>query len=346
MLTKKQKDEIKEALLSSERPLFFFHDDADGVASFLQFYKQVKRGKGVIVKSTPLVDERFIPTANNFSPDKIFILDLALVSQDFIDSMNVPIYWLDHHDITTTKGTKYYNPKQNKKDDNTCIAKLSYDIFKENFWISAVGTIGDWQLPKTVKTKILKEMPELFDKSIDTPEKALFESKLGKVVKILSFVLKGQMKEVHEAIRVLTRINSAQELLDESTPQAKFLMKRYKMIDCEYERLLNDAIGKADDGPLLVYTYAEHKISLSGELSNQLLYKFPEKVIIIARHHNGEMKVSFRSGKNIKVKEILEKAMVGINGRAGGHPNACGGLIKDTDWDQLISNIKNILGAK
>ena len=340
MLTDKEKSEIKEALLKSERPLFFFHDDADGVASFLQFYKQVERGKGVIVKSTPCVNEKFSATVNNYGPDVIFILDLALVEQDFVDQVNVPIYWIDHHDIANIKGVHYYNPKKNKEGDNTCIAKLSYDIFQDNFWIAAFGTVGDWQLPNDIREKLNKDLPELFNKKIKTPQDALFDSKIGKLAKIINFVLKGQMKEVHQAIKILTRINDPNELLEESSEQGKYLMKKFKSINNEYERLLKEGISKASNDKLLVFTYAENKVSLSGELSNELLYRYPDKIIIIARHHDGEMKTSFRSSGKIKVKYVIEKALKGINGRAGGHDYACGGLIKDTDWDQFIKNMR------
>jgi len=344
MLTDEEKSEIKEALLSSERPLFFFHDDADGVTSFMQFYKQVERGKGVIVKSTPQVGERFIQTVKNFGPDKIFILDLAIVDQDFVDQINVPIYWLDHHDLADIKGVHYYNPKKNKKGDNTCIAKLSYDIFQENFWISAVGTVGDWQLPDDTRKKLIEELPELFNKNIETPQKALFGSKIGKLAKIINFVLKGPMKEVHKAVKVLTRIKGPNELLEESSEQGKYLMKKFKSMNKEYDKLLKRAIEKQEkDDKLLVFTYEENKTSLSGELSNELLYTYPDKIIIIARHHNGEMKTSFRSSGKIKVKEILEKAIVGIQGRVGGHDYACGGLIKDDDWDDFIHNIRDLI---
>ncbi|MCB9358445.1 hypothetical protein H6503_00790 [Candidatus Woesearchaeota archaeon] len=347
MLTDGQKKELKEALLSSERPIIFFHDDADGVGSFLQFYKPIGRGKGITVKSTPRVDNRFIDTVKNYGPDKIFILDLALVDQEFVDAMNVPIYWLDHHDRQdigdeAIKGVKYYNPKQNIEGDNTCIAKLSYDIFGEHLWIAAAGTIGDWQLPDDLRKEILNKMPELFSDKVKKPDEALFTTKIGELSKIFNFVLKGQMKDVNQAFKILTRINDPKELLEENSEQGKYLMKRYHHVNKEYTELLKRAekcMKKKD--PLLIFVYEENKISLSGEISNELLFKYPEKIIIVARHHNGEMKTSFRWSKNIK--DMLERAVEGIEGRVGGHPNACGGLIKDYDWDKFITNLRGLL---
>ncbi|MCK5343409.1 MAG: DHH family phosphoesterase, partial [Candidatus Heimdallarchaeota archaeon] len=328
-------------LLSSERPLFFFHDDADGLCSFLQFYKQVNRGKGVMVKSIPHVNERFYKVIENYGPDKIFVLDLAVIEQDFVNKVNKRIIWLDHHELAEIKGVKYYNPKQNIAGDNTCIAKLSYDIFKENLWISAVGTIGDWQLPEDMRKEILQNMPELLDKTIKTPEKALFETKFGKLAKMMNFILKGSTKEANLAVKVLTRINDPKEILEGSTEQGKFLKKRFESFNKEYELLLKKACdGVSKNSRFLVFTYEKKTISLTGELSNELLYRFPDKIIIIARYHNGEMKTSFRSGKNIKVRGLIEKAMIGIEGRFGGHEHACGGQVKDHDWNRFLGNMR------
>jgi single-stranded DNA-specific DHH superfamily exonuclease len=341
MLTEKQRIEIKEALLASERPLFFFHDDADGVCSFLQFYAQVKKGKGVIVKSTPNVDERFIKTAQTYDPDVIFVLDLALIDQEFVDTVKKPIYWIDHHELSDIQGVHYYNPKQNVKDSNTCIAYLSYTIFEDNFWLGAVGTVGDWQFNPKLKKQVLKEMPEYIRKETKTPEDALFNSTLGILAKMINFVVKGQMKDVHKSIASLMKIKTPDELLEGISSAGAFLKKRYEKINQPYASLLEDAKKCASDDPFLIFMYADSAMSFSGELSNELLYLFPDKIIIVARHHNGEMKTSFRARKNIR--DPAKEATEGLEARVGGHDKACGGLIKDHDWDEFIKRLRELV---
>lgn len=338
--------EIRDELDNCERPLFFFHDDADGVCSFLQFYNYAKKGKGIVIKATPRVDEKNINAVKNYDPDKIFILDLAMVSQDFVDAVSQKIIWLDHHDRQdigddAIKGVKYYNPKQNGPELNTCIAKLSYDIFRKDLWLGAIGTVGDWQLPDDMRKEINENFPDLFDKDVDTPEKALFTTKIGHLAKIINFCMKGRIKDVHKTFKVLTRINSPYELLNGESEQAKYVLKRYEKFAESYDRLLKDGEKCFNpDDKILAYTYPGNEISLSGEISNELLFRHPEKIIIVARHHDNKMKTSFRSAKELKVKYILDKAIVGINGRFGGHEYACGGLIEDTDWDALLENIR------
>ncbi len=352
MLTEKQMQEIRDEIDDCERPLFFFHDDADGVCSFLQFYSHAQKGKGIVVKSTPKVDEKNINAVKNYEPDKIFILDLAMVTQDFVDATNQKIIWIDHHDRqdigeNAIKGVKYYNPKQNGPELNTCIAKISYDIFKEHLWLGAIGTVGDWQLPDDMKKEINDNLADLFDKDVDTPEKALFTTKIGELAKVINFCMKGSIKDVHKTFKVLTRINSPYELLNEESEQAKYVMKRYRKFSDSYDRLLEEGEKCFDENDgLLVFTYPGHEVSLSGELSNELLFRHPEKIIIVARHHDEKMKTSFRSAKELKVKYLLEKAIVGINGRFGGHEYACGGMIEDTDWEVFLGNIREELSKQ
>lgn len=343
MLTDTQKEEIRTALEKAENPLIIHDDDADGLCSFLQFYKHVNRGKGVVVKSTPRVDARFLSVVESLVPDVIFILDIAEVEQEFVDTVKVPIYWIDHHELADIKGVKYYNPKQNIPNDNTCISKLSYDIFGEHLWIAATGTIGDWQLPQDLRKAIRKTYPAYLTAKITQPEQALFESTFGKLAMIMNFCLKGDMKKVHQNIKALLEIEKPEELLEQTTKPGQRIMKLVGKVYEEYTALLKRAIVQAsNDSDFLIFTYEENRVSLSGELSNELLYRFPQKIIIVARRHGGEMKTSFRSGKNVIVHDLLQKAIVGIQGRVGGHAHACGGVIKEEDWEIFIQNLQTV----
>ena len=91
MLTKKQINDIREELNSCKNPLFFFHDDPDGLCSFLLLYRFINEGKGVIVKAAPRLDDKFLRKVEEYAPDKIFVLDIAIVEQSFIDNAKVPV---------------------------------------------------------------------------------------------------------------------------------------------------------------------------------------------------------------------------------------------------------------
>jgi len=53
-------EEIRQEVQLSKRPLIFYHDDPDGVSSYLLFLRAIGDGKGVIVKTRPNIDMKFI----------------------------------------------------------------------------------------------------------------------------------------------------------------------------------------------------------------------------------------------------------------------------------------------
>ena len=117
-LSKEQIVQIRENLDTCKNPLFFFDDDQDGLCSFLQLYRYKKEGKGIIVKTTPKLGTIFVTKVQEYQPDKIFILDVADVQQDFLDEMKVPVVWIDHHGPFERNNVKYFNPRISNWEDN------------------------------------------------------------------------------------------------------------------------------------------------------------------------------------------------------------------------------------
>jgi hypothetical protein len=72
-------------------------------------------------------------------------------------------------------------------------------------------------------------------------------------------------------------------------------------------------------------------MSFTGELSNELLYLYPDKVIIIARENLGdedEPKIK----KNCP-SSILNASLAGLTGYGGGHEYACGCCVKKEQFE-------------
>ncbi len=336
MLTEKDYEKIRQELDNCRRPMFFFDDDPDGLCSFLLFYRYVKEGKGVVVKSSPELKPMFLKTVEDYKPDKIFILDKPMVNPDFIEKIDVPIIWVDHHEIKENTGTKYFNSRDNGFGEPTsCIC---YRVVKQDLWIAMCGSVGDWYLPD-FKKEFSENYPDLLLNKIKKPEKALYETKLGEIIRIFSFILKGKTSEVMKCVKILTRIKDPYELLEGKTAQAAFIIKRYKKIEENYNKLLDDAIKSKNKSKILLFTYS-NKMSFTGDLSNELLYRFPKKLTIVAREKDGEMKCSLRASKNISVSKIVEKALLNVNGYGGGHEHACGACIKKEDFSKFVENIK------
>ena len=355
MLTKKELKELRDELLSSKKPLILFDDDADGTCSFLLYYRFLKdytdAAKGIIVKSSPeLKDEIFLRKIEEHDPDKVFVLDKPIINQDFIDQVHKPMVWLDHHPLVQRTKVKYYNPLRDKslkfKFDNRPTTYWAYKTIEKDrpmdLWIAMVGCISDWFVPEFAKD-FSKKYPDLLPKDlkIKSPGTVMFETRLGLLCKIINFNLKYPTKEAMTSVKILTRINDPYEILDQTSAAGKFIYKHYD----HYNRIYDDIRSRVviTDDRLILFEY-DDRYSLSSELSNELMYNNPEKLIMIARLKTDSYVCSMRS-ITLDVRSILEKALVGVDGYGGGHEHACGGNIKISDWPKFLENFRRELEA-
>ena len=115
-----------------------------------------------------------------------------------------------------------------------------------------------------------KEHPDLLPQSEDKL-KALFDSKMGTLIRMLAFSLKGRTTEVSHNIRSLELIESPFEILDVSTKNGKRIYDHFQEINKHYEKVIKDAIKKAGKEKVLLYTYPSTKHSFTGNLSNELI---------------------------------------------------------------------------
>ncbi len=337
-LTNDEIEYIRNELLNSTRPLIFFDDDPDGLSSFLLFYRFKTESKGIVVKSSPEVSAEYAKKVEEYQPDIVFILDKPMLSQDFIDECKgKKIIWLDHHAPQKRHGVKYFNPRIHDDADNRPTSYWAYRIVEQDLWIAMAGIVGDWALPKDVSDKFKEEYPELLSKDIVNPQDALFNSDIGKISKMFSFLQKGKTTEVLKAIKILTRVESPQELFEHTTPRASLLYKKYKQMDDAYQSLLNSV--DTTDKKIILFTYEESKMSFTADLSNELLYRYPNRVIIIGREKNDEMKLSMRAS-NFILPPMVQKALDGVEGYGGGHDHACGGCVKKKDFPKFIEQLK------
>src|SRR3989344_8685872 len=208
MLEKKQVDEIREELNNCKNPLFFFHDDPDGLSSFLLLYRYIKEGHGIAFKAKPGLGINFIKKVREYDPDKIFILDIPIVDQEFIDEAQVPVIWVDHHTPLDRTNVKYFNPRIKNKDDGIPVTRICYEVVNQDMWIAAVGCIGDWTIPDFFK-EFKKQHPGLVDDS-DEPGKIYFTTKLGLLVRIFGYILKVKTSDTNKSFKILTRIEDPQ----------------------------------------------------------------------------------------------------------------------------------------
>ena len=342
MITEEEILFIRKKLKESARPLFFFDDDSDGVASFCLLYKMVSDAKGVCVKGKPILEAKYSKKVEEFSPDIIFVLDKPMIEQEFLDNVTQEVIWIDHHPLQSNKKVKYFNPRKENSDDNRPTSFWAYHIAKEDvkeaLWLAMIGIVGDWNI--LLADEFRKEYPDLLPDSVKSPPEALFNSKIGLISKIIDFNLKGTTTQAMQSIKVLTRIESPYEILDQTTPRGKYIYKKYVAVNEKYEELKKKV--KITKDKIVFYTYKDNSLAISSMLSNELLHLHPDKIIIIAREKENELMLSLRSSK-VNIEKILHKALEGINGYGGGHDNACGACVKKDDLERFISNFRNEL---
>lgn len=335
-------EEIKKYLEKSDNPLIFFDDDSDGLASFLLIYKYLGRGKGIVV-THPTVDESYIRKVREYNPDLVLILDKHKIEQDFVDKVTVPVIWIDHHPIIDIKGVKYFNPRLYNKE-NFPTSYWCYEIVKENLWIAIIGLLADHCLEHF--KEFSKQYEDLVNYDVKEPFDAVFNTKIGTLAILFTFILKGKASEVKKSISILTKINDPYEILNKNTPRGKFIYDRFEKIKKEYDGVLKDALKNSIiTKNILLYTYYSGKTSSTAILANELIYRFKDKVIIIAREKDGRMKMSLRTHYKSKIilPSLINKAVEGLKGNSGGHDHACGGEIDKENFKTFIDRLEHLI---
>lgn len=345
MLTAKQVEEIRKHLEQAQNPLFFFDNDPDGLCSFLILRKYCEKGKGVLVRTTPMNSE-YSRKVNELKPDYIFILDKPLVDIDFfkeIESMNIPVVWIDHHNVENEIPgfVKYYNPVFNKESSCEPVTDLCYQVSgrKDDLWLDVAGCVADHFIPENYKD-FKKQFPEL---GIDTKEPfdILYNSQIGKIARIFNFALKDTTTNVVSMLKFLVNAKGPHDILEENLGN-KTMHKRFSQIEKSYQKIAGRAMALASTAEALVFFSYEGEMSMTGEIANELSYHFPKKTIVIVHPKAGKINFSAR-GK--KARELILKAIEGLpESRGGGHEEAVGGQIRPENLAAFRENLEKMVG--
>src|SRR3989344_5099170 len=336
MLSEKQLIEIREHLEKAQHPLFFYDNDADGLCSYVILRKFIGRGKGVAVKSFPELNASYAKKAQELDADYVFVLDKPVVSREFVEELNklgLTMVWIDHHEIQSDINEKefkhlfIYNPALSHGKDKSFepVTYWSYKVSKkkEDLWLVVVGCIYDHYLPEFV-SEFKKEYPDFWGKVKD-PFDAYFGTEIGRIARSLNFGLKDSVSNVVRLQNFLISCKNPRDVFAEESANY-FFRKRYGDIKKKYDVLIDRAKTFVKD-KIIFFEYSGD-LSISSDLSNELLYRNPGKFIAVAYKNGNIANISLR-GKN--VKKILEKILKEVSGTGGGHEDAVGARIKAED---------------
>jgi single-stranded DNA-specific DHH superfamily exonuclease len=345
MLTEKQMNEIREHLEKAQNPLFFFDNDNDGLMSFLLLRRYIGRGKGVVIRSFPDLNGSYYRKIDELKPDYVFILDKPIVSKEFLEKVkkdNLPIVWIDHHQIEKPEeidGVDYYNPFFNDQT-NEPVSYLCYKIInkKEDLWLAIIGNISDCYMPDFYEA-FEKKYPELGKKNPKSAFDLLYNSEIGKIARILDFSLKDTITNVVNMTKFMVKAKGPLDILEENS-NTRQILNRYNEINSKYQDLMEKArelIGKK-----LIYFQYGGNLSLSANLANQLIYEYPDKIVVVV-FINGEIaNISIRGKGNIR--KLTLEAIEGIeSATGGGHESATGAKMSISDLPKFKEKLDNLL---
>jgi len=146
---------------------------------------------------------------------------------------------------------------------------------------------------------------------------------------MLSFALKDRTSSVVSMINLLFNIKSPFDILKEDEKNSKIL-RRYEQVYSVYSRILDKAKKIARVSRKLVFFQYGGQLSLSANLANELSYRFPSKVIIVAYIKGAVVNISVRG--NVNIRNITLRAIEKIgNATGGGHEHATGAKISVDD---------------
>lgn len=343
VIPKEDLEKARKMLLEAKRPLFFYDDDIDGTTAFLQLYRfGGKKGRGHIIKSTPNITMDHVRYIEESNADVIFILDVALVDREFIQHAKVPIVWVDHHGpMEEAKHVDLsINPKSYTDKFYLPTSYLAWLIAKKDMWLAMLGTVGDYGVPDFAD-EFAEDYPDLFPKGVKSPEGLTYTTKLGELIKVINANLKGKHSDIMKSVKALSDLENPLQLLNQETPAAKAIYRNYENVKKVYDRHIQEAVKqRKDDDILLVYAHEEHSYSVVAELSNELIWRNPDKVVIVAREQLGRMKCSFRTRDLPPVDKAFARALDGLEGTGGGHPQAVGANIAKADWKAFLEKFR------
>ncbi|MBS3112756.1 hypothetical protein J4418_01615 [Candidatus Woesearchaeota archaeon] len=335
-------NKLKREFDDCYRPMYFFHDDPDGLCSFLLCYKYVGEGVGIPIKSMPVIDLKFVSKVQYYQPDKIFVLDIANINQDFIDNVKTSIVWVDHHDLVKRDKVIIFNPREKFPDIYIPATYLCYKTLGGLDWINMVGCVGDHYLPSETK-EFLENYPDLISKAQTKDiDKVKFDSKLGILVEVFSFILKGNTPDIKKTVKVLTRIKTPYEILEQKTAAGKYVWKQYEKVRNYYLPYWNVASKIKPKKKVVLFEYVSNKFTFASDIATRLSHKYRKCLIIVARRADDEFRGSLRT-RNGDFKNILPKALEGIRGHGGGHEKAAGFVVKIEDFNQFVENLTKLI---
>ena len=184
-----------------------------------------------------------------------------------------------------------------------------------------------------------KQYPELTVDS-ENPFEILYSSEIGRIARMLDFALKDRPSNVIKTLKFLISARTPMEVVEEN-PKTYHIRKHFEFVDKRYNNLLSKALEVGVKSKRVLFFQYGGDLSLSADLANELSFKFPTKLIVIAYLKDVKANISVRGER---AKELTLKAIQNLeDATGGGHENATGVRVLIEDLPKFKDNLMKLI---
>jgi len=142
-------------------------------------------------------------------------------------------------------------------------------------------------------------------------------------------------------LRFLMKAKSPYDVLEESKNNYS-MHKRFKELNNKYRKLFQNAMKVGNSLENVLFFKYSGETKFSQNLSDELMYNFPERIIVVAFVDQAKVTMSIR-GENVreKVMKILENFE---DATCGGHANSIGAKIRIDDLEKFEEKVRKVFG--
>jgi len=287
-------------------------------------------------------------------PKYVVISDVPGIDIDLLAKLSekTKVLIVDHHVTHNYENVVYSNPRLLDAGAYIPATYLAYKISKvlgvknkKINWIAAVGVLGDHGVEncEDLFLELKKEFPELVGSTELKSDKLFENAKIGLLTKIIDSgrVVKADVGSNHVA-KTLLEVDDYMDILEGRTASAKKLLGWYKIVEKEFDKLMEELKKKSVFiGNMIIFEF-KSKLKLKSSLASAAANNYPDKILVITQDDGESCWISMRRGRNVKIdlNKLIQSAIKNIPGSSGGgHPEAVGGSIPAKYKDVFIKNL-------
>src|SRR3989338_2575619 len=204
-----------------------------------------------------------------------------------------------------------------------CTSKLAYDLWSRHVdledvaWKACPGIVGDIAYASW-KNFVDKEIKKYKGRTPKNP----FDNIFGRIAELISQTECYDYRQMKKVFQILFTARRPHEVLNSS------LKKYAKVIQKEIDYYAKNVkkLAEFHPGKELIFYFLKSAHNIKSNLSTILSMKYPHMTLITCADQGTFVALSLRrQDQKVKMNDLVEKALQGLEGSGGGHIPAAGG---------------------